>query len=316
MVKRKSISDEKIQDYIDGRLNDHDHASVAAFLLANPDIASRIQRLRDHNDALKAVGTDILAEPVPERLRAVVENARNKQESTTADTDNLYKMHRRGFWEGLAFSGALAAGIVIGWIGHGELRPGFNQQELALLTARDAYLFYSQQRDYPVDITSDRKDQVYDWYKKSFGRGVELPDLDDLGYKFVGGRLVPWSQGQLGLNLYQNNKGSRASVLTWPAKTPWERTQLPAKFENVQVQYHWQDGIGYAVMCDEGNDDFASIAKAVLGFLSDIHKKASGLGDAAIEAEKQTYDTSKELGDKTIAKAAESKGSMTVEKQK
>ena len=45
MVEHQILTDHKIQDYIDGRLNARDRAAVAAYLLVHPDVASQVEML-------------------------------------------------------------------------------------------------------------------------------------------------------------------------------------------------------------------------------------------------------------------------------
>lgn len=67
-----TLSDEKIRDYIDGRLSERDRAVVAAYLIANPDVAAEVNRLRLVNEMIGGLGQDVLDEPVPERLIAAL----------------------------------------------------------------------------------------------------------------------------------------------------------------------------------------------------------------------------------------------------
>src|SRR5690554_4344952 len=72
MAKRSVFTDRQLQDYIDGRLSERDRASVAAYLLAHPDVAAEVETVRRQSEALRALGQEILDEPVPERLREVL----------------------------------------------------------------------------------------------------------------------------------------------------------------------------------------------------------------------------------------------------
>jgi anti-sigma factor RsiW len=72
MISPGRPSDEQIQDYVDGRLGGRELAAMAAYLLTHPGLASEIESLRRQSEALRQVGEEILDEPVPERLRAVI----------------------------------------------------------------------------------------------------------------------------------------------------------------------------------------------------------------------------------------------------
>ena len=72
MTELQRPSDEQIQDYIDGRLGVRELLAMTAYLFAHPKVASEIEALRRHNEALKRIGQEILDEPIPERLRNVL----------------------------------------------------------------------------------------------------------------------------------------------------------------------------------------------------------------------------------------------------
>jgi anti-sigma factor RsiW len=72
MAERSVFTDEQIQDYIDGRLNQRDRAAVAAYLLAHPRVAAEVEAVRRQSEALSALGQEILDAPVPEHLRQLL----------------------------------------------------------------------------------------------------------------------------------------------------------------------------------------------------------------------------------------------------
>lgn len=69
------LSNDKVQDYIDGRLSERDRAVVAAYLLAHPEIAEEISRLRLLDEIISSLGQGILDERIPERLLAPIRQA-------------------------------------------------------------------------------------------------------------------------------------------------------------------------------------------------------------------------------------------------
>ena len=62
------LSDEKIQDYIDGRLSTRERAVVAASLIANPNLMREVMTLLLINEMVRYLGQHIIGEPVPETL--------------------------------------------------------------------------------------------------------------------------------------------------------------------------------------------------------------------------------------------------------
>jgi anti-sigma factor RsiW len=120
MADHEILADYRIQDYIDGRLDERNQALVATYLLAHPDVASKVETLRRQNGALKGIGQEILDEPVPPRLRDVL---RQQTELTFAGRRNL---RSSSFLEAVAAILLFCVGGVLGWFMHDRLvpRPG------------------------------------------------------------------------------------------------------------------------------------------------------------------------------------------------
>jgi anti-sigma factor RsiW len=76
MTSPRPPSDEQIQAYVDGLLSDPERATVAAYLEKHPEIAYDVETLCRQNDALRQIGDEVLSEPIPERLRGVLERLR------------------------------------------------------------------------------------------------------------------------------------------------------------------------------------------------------------------------------------------------
>ena len=57
-----------LQDYIEGRLDDATRARIEAYLRSKPEIARQIDTLQSQAARTKALGNDILREPVPDTL--------------------------------------------------------------------------------------------------------------------------------------------------------------------------------------------------------------------------------------------------------
>lgn len=66
-------TNDDLEAYIDGRLESERTTQIEALLMRDPKVAEMVRAMRFQNDALRCLGADILKEPVPERLRAVIE---------------------------------------------------------------------------------------------------------------------------------------------------------------------------------------------------------------------------------------------------
>ena len=72
-----ALSDERIQDFIDGRLSAREATTVAALLAANPELRRKVAKLLALNEMIRGLGAHILEEPIPARLREAVMSCRS-----------------------------------------------------------------------------------------------------------------------------------------------------------------------------------------------------------------------------------------------
>jgi anti-sigma factor RsiW len=73
MAECDFLAADRIHDYIDGRLSDRDRAAVAAYLITRPRAAAEVEALRCQSEILRGIAQGILDEPVPPRLREVLQ---------------------------------------------------------------------------------------------------------------------------------------------------------------------------------------------------------------------------------------------------
>jgi anti-sigma factor RsiW len=76
------LSDEKINDYLDGRLSTRETAVVAATLAANPHLMRDVMTMRLVDEMVRCLGQRILDEPVPDRLNRIVRPGKPQRRST------------------------------------------------------------------------------------------------------------------------------------------------------------------------------------------------------------------------------------------
>ncbi|MFN4090321.1 MAG: anti-sigma factor family protein [Alphaproteobacteria bacterium] len=72
MARPELVTEEDIQEYIDGRASAELRTIVEAFLAANPKRQAEVRALLRQQEALRRLGTEILAEPIPERLQEIL----------------------------------------------------------------------------------------------------------------------------------------------------------------------------------------------------------------------------------------------------
>jgi anti-sigma factor RsiW len=246
------LGPELLQEYIDGRLSPREEARVAAHLLANPKLAAEVERHRQIASALEGVGAEVLDEEIPERLRRVVRDARRGKAHAAA---KLQPEQLRGlphsWYAGLLAGAAMILGLIGGWFLRDLQLEPVNPDQLAIEQARSSFRLYAARETNFVEFPADRQDGLAAWIKDRFQREIPPPDLGEVGLRFLGGRMLSWTNRQSGFYLYENADGTRVAITFWPR--PGERP-APLHYRPTQdddtlaARFLAADGLGFAVL--------------------------------------------------------------------
>ncbi len=80
MDDKPAPSDDMLQEFVDGQLNERDHARVAEYLLFDSEAAKRVRQMRQLNGQLKALGETMAGEPVPDRLKELIRRSQSSDD--------------------------------------------------------------------------------------------------------------------------------------------------------------------------------------------------------------------------------------------
>jgi anti-sigma factor RsiW len=266
MANRSVFADRQLQDYVDGRLSERDRAAVAAFLLAHPHVAAEVEAVRRQSDALRALGHEILDEPVPERLRALLRDPKTCSRAQARPMTARAQPRRAPRL--LATAGALlllCVGGALGWFAQGALRPAPTPADALLAHMADAYALYGT-GDYPGLFPPERANEFVTWIGRSFEREVPPPNLAELGYRYRGGRLLPNADAHIGLFHFEHPHNARLAVFFWTnAGTVSVLPSLPER-NGLAARFWTTDGLSFAVIGDKTDRDLETAADSVFKF--------------------------------------------------
>lgn len=218
-TRQMSIDEDDFQAFVDGQLPPDRRRAVMAYLAACPEESARMSDYRRLSEELRLLFDEVLYEPLPARLR--VERYRGRTATWAAPLR----------WLGLAEIGLvprlaaiavlLLAGVGGGWtLGmhamQAELEPAavsFAKQ------AANAHVLFASDLQHPVEFGADQEESLLLWLSERLGVAVHAPDLQDLGFTLVGGRLLP-AAGQAAAQLmYENPDAQRITLYiraAWP----------------------------------------------------------------------------------------------------
>lgn len=250
------VSPSDLHALVDDQLAPERRHEVEAWLEANPQMAATVAGWRAQNRSIRALfGGDAGA------IQA-------------ADRERLRALRARRAKPPARWLPALGAVLLFGLgIGAGALatralqapEPARGAQPLPE-AARDVYLVYGTDQRRPVELGVDRRDELTRWLGERLGVDFAAPDLGVLGFRLVGGRLVPDGAAPAALLVYEGSGGARLTVLTVgdPDAAPDTGFRY-AERDGIGTFYWRNDGLGHAVSAALPRDRLLALATAVYG---------------------------------------------------
>ncbi len=256
--EQREIDEAELHAYVDGRLSESRHAAVEAAIAADSTIADTVQAYRSQNEVLRAQFGTIVDEPVPERLKPLGIAAR---------------LARRRWIVPVAASIVwLALGLGGGWLAHDWFDAGvsFDAARAVAREAVSAHRVYAVEVRHPVEVFADEEDHLVKWLSKRLGYTIGRPDLTPLGFRLVGGRLLPTADGGPAAQfMYEDSSGRRLTLYVSRNETG----------ETTAFRYQEMDGVGAFIWLEE------EMGFAISGELSrDVLLRASTLVYEALDA--------------------------------
>lgn len=198
---RHSIDLELLSAYLDGELDETSMSRVRKQLKHDSEARSLLEQYRWQDNALRKALAESLSEPVPEELDRMIEEAPEKTVKHDAYRGRFPRMHLAAA-AGIAML-TLVIGLTAGWGLRGGVYQGVYQTaveqiaaEMFLNQATTTYLLFTSGEGWrSSDQFLRDPEQLALWFQETLERNVSIPRLDEAGYTFVGGQLLPISPG-------------------------------------------------------------------------------------------------------------------------
>jgi anti-sigma factor RsiW len=245
--RNEPVSDDDLHAYIDGELSSDRREAVAAWLASHPDAAAQVTAWREQADAIRARYGSVINEPLPARLK--LERLIRRQKS----------------WPAIAAAAAAAAFLIgggAGWFAHEATMPSSNGVEKVTSDAREAYKLYTVEVRHPVEVAGDERAHMTQWLTKRLGYEQRIPDLQSIGLKLVGGRLLPGPDGAAAFYMYEGASGERFTI--YCSRTSIPETALRYKDGDRVATFYWvDDQRAYVVSGPGDRDRMETVTKAI-----------------------------------------------------
>jgi anti-sigma factor RsiW len=240
------VGEDELNAYVDGELPADRHSAVEAWLATHPDDAAKVATWRKHAELIRARYGAIADEKPPQRF----------------DVRRLTRRNRSAW-------AAVAAALILAFLGGGVAGWAINRVEtrspsdLALFTtdALDAYRLYTVEVRHPVEVPGDQRPHLVEWLSKRVGSPLLAPELDKVGLKLVGGRLLPGPTGATAFFMYEGPSGERFTL--YCGRTSDQETALRYTTGEQNAAYYWVDqNLFYVLSGPAQQDKLHDIAQA------------------------------------------------------
>jgi len=241
------VTEAELHAFVDGLLPEARRAEIEAYLATHPEDALRVRSWRAQNQALHDLFDPVLGEALPARVRGVA----------------LLRRARPA----LRFA-AVVAWIALGGVAGWYLRA-YNAAPADVVAfahqAAIAHIVYSPEVRHPVEVGADQEAHLVAWLSKRLGANLKVPQLNALGYRLVGGRLLPGNRGPVAQFMFQDGNGQRLTlyVRNGSGDSSKESAFRYAQERGVSV-FYWIDGkFGYALSGEVDKAELLRVAQAV-----------------------------------------------------
>jgi anti-sigma factor RsiW len=241
------VTEDELHAYVDRELPAERRDAVEAWLAAHSDDAAKIAAWRAQAELIETRYGAVVNEVPPERLNLA----------------RLERHRRRGF-AAMAVAATLAAflaGGAAGWMARGAEAATTSDLTRFTLDALEAYRLYTVEVRHPVEVPGDEKPHLVQWLSKRLGSQLRAPELDKMGLKLVGGRLLPGPTGATAFFMYEGSSGERFTL--YCGHTRDRETALRYTSGDQNAAYYWVDrNLAYVLSGPAERDKLHEIAQA------------------------------------------------------
>ena len=246
MIDRDQIvGEDELNAYVDGELPADRRAAVEAWLATHPDDAAKVAAWRTQAELIRERYGAVADEVPPQRF-------------------NVNRLTRRSYGAiaaAAAVVAAFVAGGVLGWTVRGVDAASPSDLTRFTADALDAYRLYVVEVRHPVEVPGDQRPHLDAWLSKRVGSPLRAPELDKIGLKLVGGRLLPGPTGPTAFFMYETPSGERFTL--YCGRTVDRDTALRYTTGPQNAAYYWVDGdLAYVLSGPAEQDKLHAIAQA------------------------------------------------------
>jgi anti-sigma factor RsiW len=246
-----TVTEADLHAFADGQLPEAARARVEAYLAENPEEAAMVAGWQAQNAGIKS-------------LFSGYEKSRDTDLRMVAPADTASPWKTRS-----ALAAAAVMLFALGAVSDRFIPPLFQRPPLQLAEsetlpkqAETAFLVYAGEVRHPVEVFANEEAHLATWLGKRLAiPDLKVPDLKSLGFRLVGGRLLPVDDRPGAMFMYEDQGGERLTVIVGRNKENRTTSFRFASANDVET-FYWIDGeLGYAVTGEISRDMLRKVAE-------------------------------------------------------
>ena len=254
MSGQRRITETELHAFVDGELAPAEHAEVEELLAAAPADLVLARELAELNEAIRARYAGALAEPA-----AIIAQGRRLGRGWPA-------LPRRVALPAAAAALALVAAAA-GYSARGWLVEPRGPEAAFVAMALGAHSVYVPEVRHPVEVRAGEAHLVR-WLAKRVGADVRAPTLEGVGWRLMGGRLLPDQDGLPAAQFMYEDASGRRMTLYIRKETGLGNTAFRFYERDGFGAFYWIDRpLAYALTGRLSRDELMTLANAVYGQL-------------------------------------------------
>jgi len=251
------IQEDDLHAYVDNQLSEEKIQAVEELMRNDPNIAEQILQWQQQNNAITQYFDKENFDNIPEQLN--IDKLKSKAKQNKIKSQGLH------WYYSMAASLFLMIGSgLTGWFAHGSLQATPQSAPIFADMAISAYEVFSVEVLHPVEVRADKKDHLVKWLSKRVNHPIQIPELENYGFKLLGGRLLSMQEGRAAAQfMFENKQGKR---ITWlVSKSPaYKDHAFFFKNEKSINSYYWMDSnVAYSVSGEMDRDNLHELSQGI-----------------------------------------------------
>jgi anti-sigma factor RsiW len=242
------VHEEELHAFVDGQLPSGRCTAVLGYLGRHPDEITRLAAYARHKEQLR---------------RRLEEFELESGDPTTAELQRALaeRLTSRSYRDWLRRAAAMAALLGAGWWSNVLYQHHLTDRLPGVVVeAAQAHEIFGSDPDRPVELTAVAAADMAAWFSHQLGELVEIPSLQAMGLRLVGGRLLAGDDGPVAQLIYEHGSGYRMSLCLSSAPNDGGPEVEVVQLAGLTAGY-WHEGeLTYALVGHTSEQQLVAIA--------------------------------------------------------